>query len=79
LPAGVKEIRGTFSRGDTVSVVGGDGHEIARGLVAYDSADASRIKGRKSSRDRKGTGLAGRDELIHRDDLVMMAGSADGQ
>lgn len=79
LPAGVKAIRGTFSRGDTVSVVGGDGQEIARGLVAYDSADAARIRGRKSSEIEKELGIAGRDELIHRDDLVMMAGSSDGQ
>jgi len=74
LPAGVKEVAGIFSRGDTVSVCGADGGEIARGLVAYDSVDAQRIKGRKSSEIEKELGLAGRDELIHRDDLVMMTG-----
>ena len=63
----------------TVTLYGADGQEIARGLVAYDSTDAQRIKGRKSSEIEKELGLAGRDELIHRDDLVMMTGTADGQ
>jgi glutamate 5-kinase len=74
LPAGVTAIAGSFARGDTVSVVGTDGTEIARGLVAYDSVDAQRIKGRKSSEIEQELGLAARDELIHRDDLVMMTG-----
>ena len=79
LPAGVKEILGSFSRGDTVSVAGADGQEIARGLVTYDSGDAQRIKGRKSSEIEKVLGISGRDEIIHRDDLVMMTGGGDGE
>jgi glutamate 5-kinase len=43
-------------------------------MVAYDSADALRIKGLKSSEIMKVLGAAGRDEIIHRDDLVMLAG-----
>jgi glutamate 5-kinase len=74
LPAGVKDIIGLFGRGDTVSVVGLDGSEIARGMVAYDSADALKIKGLKSAEIMKVLGAAGRDEIIHRDDLVMLAG-----
>ena len=74
LPAGVRDIIGLFGRGDTVSVVGADGSEVARGMVAYDSADALRIKGLKSSEIMKVLGAAGRDEIIHRDDLVMLAG-----
>jgi glutamate 5-kinase len=74
LPAGVREVSGSFARGDTVSVVAADGVEIARGLVAYDSADAIKILGRKSGDIEKELGLAGRAELIHRDDLVMMTG-----
>ena len=72
LPAGVKDIIGLFSKGDTVSIVAADGAEIARGLVAYDSADAQKIKGLKSADISKVLGLAGRDEMIHRDDLVMI-------
>ena len=76
LPAGVKDIIGLFGRGDTVSVVSLEGQEIARGMVAYDSADAQKIKGLKSVDIMKTLGLAGRDEIIHRDDLVMMAPEA---
>ena len=71
LPAGVKHVTGSFSRGDTVAVVTEEGAEIARGLVAYDAADAATIAGRKSSEIGAVLGLAGRDEMIHRDDLVM--------
>jgi glutamate 5-kinase len=74
LPAGVKHVGGTFTRGDTVSIVSLDGAEIARGLVAYDSGDASRIAGLKSADIEKAIGFRGRDEIIHRDDLVMTNG-----
>lgn len=74
LPAGVRDIVGLFSRGDTVSVVTPQGQEIARGMVAYDSADAQKIKGLKSADILKTLGLEGRDEIIHRDDLVMLSG-----
>ena len=74
LPAGVKQVSGTFARGDTVSIVDLEGAEIARGLVAYDSADASRIAGLKSADIEKAIGFRGRDEIIHRDDLVMTNG-----
>ena len=72
LPAGVRDIIGLFGRGDTVSIVTSDGSEVARGMVAYDSIDAQKIKGLKSADIMKTLGLAGRDEIIHRDDLVMM-------
>ena len=72
LPAGVRDIIGLFGRGDTVSIVTTDGIEVARGMVAYDSGDAQKIKGLKSADIMKTLGLAGRDEIIHRDDLVMM-------
>jgi glutamate 5-kinase len=57
-----------------VSVVTAKGREIARGLVAYDAADAARIVGLKSSEIEKALGFRGRDELIHRDDMVLMGG-----
>jgi glutamate 5-kinase len=71
LPAGVREVRGCFARGDTVSIIAADGSEIARGLCAYDAADATIIAGQKSSRIESLLGLGGRDEMVHRDDLVM--------
>jgi len=74
LPAGVKRIEGSFARGDTVSIMTEAGREIARGLVAYDAADAARILGRKSGEIEEALGFRGRDELVHRDDMVLMGG-----
>lgn len=75
LPAGVRRIEGSFARGDAVSIVGAGGIEIARGLVAYDRDDAARIAGRKTSEIETALGFRGRDEMVHRDDLVMTAGA----
>ena len=72
LPAGVTGARGRFDRGDTVSVLTADGAEIARGMVAYSDVDAARIMGRKSTEIADILGFRGRDEMIHRDDLVLM-------
>jgi glutamate 5-kinase len=76
LPAGVTGARGRFDRGDTVSVLTGDGAEVARGLVAYSDADAARIMGRRSSEIADILGFRGRDEMIHRNDLVLLARAA---
>jgi len=72
LPAGVRRIEGSFARGDAVSIVSEIGEEIARGLVAYDMGDARRIAGLKSSEIGEALGFRGRDEMVHRDDLVLM-------
>ncbi len=71
LPAGVTGVDGRFDRGDLVRVVGPDGRELARGLMAYASADAARIAGHKSREIEALLGYRGRDEMIHRDDLVL--------
>jgi len=71
LPAGVVKVTGAFERGDLVTVHGVDGREVARGLVAYNAADAAKIKGHKSREIGEILGYRGRDELIHRDDLVL--------
>lgn len=76
LPAGVIATRGEFERGDTVSVLTPDGAEIARGIVAYSDGDAVRIMGRKSAEIQGILGFRGRDELIHRDDLVLFTRGA---
>ncbi len=72
LPAGITRARGRFERGDTVSIVGPDGIEVARGICAYSDADAARIAGRQSADIEKVLGYRGRDEIIHRDDLVLL-------
>ncbi len=71
LPAGVIEVKGTFERGDLVTVCVGDGREVARGLSAYATSDAARIAGHKSGEIETILGYRGRDEMIHRDDLVV--------
>jgi glutamate 5-kinase len=71
LPAGVVRVEGRFDRGDTVVVRDSSGVEIARGLAAYSSADAQRILGRRSQELETLLGYRGRDEMIHRDDLVL--------
>ncbi len=71
LPAGVAWTEGAFERGDAVGVRDDSGRELARGLVAYSSADAARIAGRKSDEIEAILGYRGRDEMIHRDDLVL--------
>ena len=71
LPAGVKRAEGEFSRGDAVIVRDLDGHEIARGLSAYDAADALKILGKSSGDIAMILGFGGRAEMIHRDDLVL--------
>jgi glutamate 5-kinase len=71
LPAGVVKIEGAFERGDAVVLRGPDGHEVGRGLIAYDAADADKIKRLSSSDVKMILGFDGRTEMIHRDDLVM--------
>jgi glutamate 5-kinase len=72
LPAGVTGTRGRFERGDTVSVVSAEGAEVARGIIAYSDADAARIMGRRSAEIAQLLGFRGRDEMIHRDNLVLL-------
>jgi len=71
LPAGVIRVSGKFERGDALVVVDAEGFELARGLSAYSSDDAGRIVGRKSGEIEAILGYRGRDEMIHRDDLVV--------
>ena len=71
LPAGVTSVDGEFRRGDVVDVKDRAGRVLARGLVAYAADDARRIAGRKSAEIERLLGFRGRDEMVHRDDLVV--------
>ena len=64
---------GHFERGDTVSVMSAGGLEVARGITAYSNGDTARIMGRRSAEIEQLLGFRGRVELIHRDDLVILA------
>ncbi len=71
LPAGIVAVEGVFERGDAVIVRSRSGAEAGRGLSAYSSADIRRIAGHKSGEIAGILGYRGRDEAIHRDDLVV--------
>ncbi len=76
LPAGVRQVDGVFERGDAVLVQDAAGTVLARGLSAYASTDAARIAGHRSEEIEALLGWRGRDEIIHRDDLVLTATAA---
>ncbi len=78
LPAGVTRAVGRFDRGDTVSILGPDGSEVARGICAYSDGDAARIIGRKSADIDRCWAFGGRDEIVHRDDLVLIKAHVTG-
>jgi glutamate 5-kinase len=72
LPAGVVAVEGGFERGDPVLIRGPDGADLAKGLSAYDAVDARLILGQRTEQIAAVLGYRGRDELIHRDDLVLL-------
>ncbi len=72
LAVGVKAVQGGFQRGDLVSCVDRKGQEIARGLINYGAEDTAKIAGRSSSEFETLLGYADEDELIHRDNLVLI-------
>jgi glutamate 5-kinase len=72
LAIGVKAVDGDFQRGAAVACVAPDGHEIARGLVSYSSSEARRIAGHATSEIESLLGYIDGDELIHRDNLILL-------
>ena len=72
LPAGVTGVDGSFERGDAVRVLSGTGSELGRGLIGYSSDEARAIAGKQSESIASVLGYRGRDEMIHRDDLVLI-------
>ena len=77
LPAGVRDVTGSFSRGDTIAILGSSGREIARGLAGYDADEARQIAGKKSAEIAAILGYAGRAAMVHRDDMVMTGKRAE--
>jgi glutamate 5-kinase len=71
LAAGLVAVEGEFHRGDAVAIRDQRGVTVAQGLIAYSSAEARRLRGRRSEEFEKVLGYAGRDELVHRDDMVV--------
>jgi len=72
LPAGIVSLSGSFRRGDAVACIDPTGREIARGLCAYGADEVEQIKGRSTREIERVLGYSNGDELIHRDDLVIL-------
>jgi glutamate 5-kinase len=72
LPSGVTRVRGVFDRGDLVTCLGPRGKEFARGLVNYSASELEKIKGHRSHEIETTLGYKYCDEVIHRDDLVVL-------
>lgn len=71
LAVGVTQVKGQFTRGELVSCMDANGQEIARGLVNYNSDEATRIQGQSTERIAEILGYREDDELIHRDNMVV--------
>ena len=72
LPSGILEVEGSFNRGDLVSCLGPHGKEFARGLVNYSASELKKIRGLRSQQIEKTLGYKYSDEVIHRDNLVVL-------
>lgn len=72
LPIGVTAVMGTFERGEVVSCMTADGHELARGLTNYSSLEAANIAGRPTAEIEACLGYLAEPELIHRNNLVLL-------
>src|SRR5690606_17217888 len=72
LPAGVADASGEFSRGESVEVRARDGSRVAAGMTNYSSTELRRIKGMRSDRIAETLGYAYGEEVIHRDNLVLL-------
>lgn len=72
LPIGVIRVEGEFARGEIISCIDGDGHEVARGLANYSYSEAALIARHKSAEIVRILGYKGDPELIHRDNMIVL-------
>ena len=72
LPSGILAVMGNFDMGDAVEILNADRKSVARGLAGYSSRDIERIMGKKSAEIEKILGYKYYDEVINRDDLVLL-------
>jgi len=79
LSIGVTAVEGEFDRGELVSCLDHEGHEIARGLVNYSAEDSKKIMRVPSSSIEEALGFVDEEELIHRDNLVIIAPASSSQ
>ena len=72
LPAGVTAAEGPFERGDVVRIFTQQGDHLATGNVNYSDQDIERIKGQRSGRIPDLLGYQYGEEVVHRDNLVLL-------
>ena len=73
LPSGIVDVDGDFAAGEVVAIVAqADGREFGRGLVNYDAVELRKIRGAKTRQIEERLGYRGVDEVIHRDNLVIL-------
>ena len=73
LPSGVVKVEGKFIKGDVVSVVDvGEKKEVARGLMNYSADEVRKVKGLRTSLIKKTLGYKPYDEIIHRDNIILL-------
>ena len=72
LPAGIREVQGSFDRGDAIDIYNSDGRRIARGITNYSAADLGRIRGVQSDRITEVLGYEYGSEAVHRNNLVLL-------
>lgn len=73
LAVGIKATKGDYQRGEVVACKDETGREIARGMVNYGSGEVARLLGQDSGRIAELLGYAGEEEIIHRDNLVLIS------
>jgi glutamate 5-kinase len=72
LPSGIRGVSGEFSAGACVSLISPEGNEFGRGLVNYSAGDVMRVIGHRSAEILRLLGYKVADEIIHRDNLVLL-------
>lgn len=72
LTVGIERVEGTFSRGETVTILDAAGREFARGLVRYDSEALGRIRGRRSEEIERILSYSYGPVAVHRNDLILL-------
>jgi glutamate 5-kinase len=72
LPSGVVKVEGEFSAGDAVGLRDPEGREFARGIVNYDAREVATLRGARTRDIERLLGYRALDEVIHRDDLVIL-------
>ena len=77
LPAGITEVLGKFDRGDTILILGPDRSQVACGITSYGSDEVAKIKGHHSHRIGELAGSHYGDEVVHRNNMVIMQEGSD--